>query len=304
MLKFLIVLSALFGCNFTNATTNTIPDDLKKAYEYCYQRKDTEACYVLGARFGALGNYAETFKAASKACDIDIKRCDDLDNFVYGNDKSIETKITARLKKACEIDVDICNSYAYALEKEKKFKEAISFAKKYLDEHKSGIYPWFAYLYGDRKTAHEAALESCKKSNDGCAFYLRYMPDHPNRDQIVKHTELNCRSTEPIGIGATSCAILGTYYVMKKYFLKAFDVLYHDCKNNDISCEIIFGISDLSLDQKASAAIQYCKHIKNSPYANDPIWNICSKTKEERLFPKEFADKGKKRLTSFLSEQK
>lgn len=267
------------------------------------------------------GNHAETatkgrrnINAMKRGCDLgSLQLCNNIlmDTQIYASKYIDEVMSYVRLN--CESgNRNTCDSLSQFYEEQKNYPLALKYAKLHYERHREGNYIWLDYNHGERPRALKAALQNCRAENDKCPFYLRYMPDHPQQSELLKYTEQDCNQLNPAGsrLGATSCAIAGTFHYKKGAYDKAHAVWSQDClqNKNDTSCNLMIGSSHSSEEQKIQAGFELCS-TKNSAYTLsaphvDLKKDVCPQIKSERRLPAAITARDRQILQNFLKEQK
>ena len=271
-------------------------------FQGCYTDHIADACTALAQGLTPLKRFPEALKASEMACDLNPNHCDQLMFLASPIGKKATDAVLEKLTVKCKNNVDVCNNLANALEMVGKYKESIAAAKVYYDKHKSGNYAWFSYKYGDKKAAFSASLEECNLKKD-CVFYMRYMPDHPQYDLLVKQSESGCKSQTESGEGATICTIVGSYFIKKKNFSSAYENLSTDCSHNGLACLLIVGTPEFSEAQRNAAALQFCETHSFESHQQALLKNNCPQIKLAHKIPPAVVEYSVEMVKAFLSEQ-
>jgi hypothetical protein len=239
----------------------------------------------------ARGN--DDFQAAYKydrmGCDYNCVPCC---SQLYNDKPSEETK--NYLLKRCTVNDEICGSVANIFYQEKNIEKAHALDRKYFLKYNRGAFPLKLYEVGQNKEAFELALASCEKDQSKCSFYIRYMPDHPQLTRFLGLSDKYCRENNNDLGGATTCALLGSYFYKNKNHKKALELWKSECvKIMDSSCRLIIG-SDATSASKLEAFHYLCSS------AHKPIGCLPA----SQTLPSSIINESEKLLKSYLSEQK
>lgn len=273
----------------------------------CLKESDVEACNHAVSAFNGQNKPQLALEVSEKMCEINADHCSQSYYSAQRVGPQSALDILKKMQIRCSKKVDYCDTLASIYEGKKEFSLALETAKKYFDKFQKGSYPRLVYQYGnDKKIAFDAFLKNCREDNSNCAFALRYMPDHPQYQELLVHAENECKKEENMSSGATDCAVVGTLYYKKLNFLKAFEFWAYDCAKNQVACLLILGSEKATANVKSQAMVDFCNY--SASILHVTVANLkkkyCEKFKENKLIPKEMLTIGQQELSAFLSLQK
>lgn len=279
-------------------------DNLDRLIESCLLDNVLASCEMATARLHFGKRLKEALKTSEKACELSDEGCSQSYSLAAAVDKKTADEIAKKFENRCEQNANFCLDLASIYEERSNYKAALEAARKYYLKNEKGIFPYYAYKYGDKNEAFTTAMNHCKKENDRCIFYLRYMPDHPQFDEILKLSENSCKTENHGATGATDCAIVGSYYLKKANLSAAYDMWSFDCKHNYTSCLLIIGTAKFKTEQIKSALLQFCEN--HTPIMEATAKQLqqthCKQIKNGPM-PKTLSTEATKIVKSFLREQ-
>ncbi|AGH96647.1 hypothetical protein A11Q_2431 [Pseudobdellovibrio exovorus JSS] len=279
-------------------------------HQECHDKKAVIVCEMVQARLWSDQRLSEALAIAEIICPKKPERCQDIYYIAEGIGNKEAKRALAKIEAMCTADVKFCDSLAGIYENQGKTTEAVKAAKKYYDKFKEGNYTWFAYKYNvDKKLAFEETLKKCRTRDFSCSFTLRYMPDHPQRNEVVKILTENCLNKKTESYGATECAIIGAYYFSKEQHAQAYQMWDKDCQLNTVSCLMILGGKDYSPEQYTQAMHRFCFV---SPQAQSVShgttrMNYCPKSRAQGIPAAnmlQLQQEGRRLIANYLKEQK
>lgn len=276
---------------------------LEKAREACLSKNDVVACRVVIDKNRFLKNYKICLEISEKMCSIDTKSCSEMYRIAGEIDEKTQNKIFEKMSESCNKDAAYCQALADIYEDRRDIQNALKFGRKYYEKYKKGSYPWLSYKHGtDKKVAFEDALEKCRADNFSCGFTIRYMPDHPQYQELLTYAEKDCKKKNQDSTGATTCAILGSYYLKKGDPTKAYELWWHDCPTNQLSCLLIIGSKKYSRDDNISAFKKFCNPNQNA-FEGTLVGLRTDFCNDFKSVPDAVVESGQKTLAGFLEQQ-
>lgn len=302
--SFIIVILFPF---FSQAADNN--PDLDEFRNRCLKQSDVEACNIAVSAFNGQNESQLALEVSEKMCEMDADNCSQSYFSATRVSPQAALDLVKKMQMRCSKKTDYCDTLASIYEERREFPLALEAAKKYFDKFQKGIYPRLVYEYGnDKKTAFDAFLKDCREDNSKCVFALRYIPDHPQYQELLVHAENQCKKEGTASYGATACAILGTLYYKKSNFSKAFELWAYDCAKNQVACMLILGSEKAAANLKLQAMTGFCNYSTTGLAREKTLVNLerkyCEKFKVNKIIPKEMLTTGQQDLTDFLGEQK
>lgn len=151
-------------------------------------------------------------------------------------------EIFAKIVKFC-IDGDdkACHWWAGELHDRGEHQEALLIFHGTPTKPRDGTYGLLEYKHGDRKVAYDFVARECRTDWSRCAFWVRYIPDHPRIDELLLYTDLACSLLETRASGATSCTLRATYFLTERWDpAKAIADLSLSCDlGNALGCHLL-----------------------------------------------------------------
>ena len=271
----------------------------------CLTGTSADACGLVAGQLKAQGKYEDSMRAHERACELNLDETNCSQSYWVAQKigKKSAGRILELMKKRCESHARICKTLAYIYEEQKNFPEVAKLAQKYK-------YGYLLYLYGDKKEAYPLILQECKNQDTQCAFFLRYIPDHPQYDQILKIAESSCKNASYVEVGASTCAIIGMVHYKRRNFQSAYDFWSYDCKKNAMSCLLIVGTEKPSKIQFVEALNNFCDSELNSDFHIEELYamakNYCEKKDNIVVLmtaPPEIKSYADRLIKEFLKEQ-
>ncbi len=284
-----------------------IDSELMGFHERCLKQSEIQACDYAVKAFNGQEKPEFALEVSEKMCEMNAMNCSQS----YFSARQISPKAANELVKKMELrcskNIEYCDILANIYEERKQFPLALETAKKYYDKFHKGSYARLAYQQGKDKTpAFEEALSTCREDNSNCSFSLRYLPDHPQYQELLVHAENHCKNESMSSYGATDCTIVGTIYYKKSNFTKAFEFWTYDCAKNQIACMLVLGSDKATPTLKLKAMIDFCNYSGQAHEAT--MSNLenkhCAKFKTTKKIPQEMFTSGERSLKSFIDEQK
>lgn len=261
-------------------------------------------CANIAGEWRAQDKYQMSFKYDKIGCKAGYQgSCDQL----YYDAKAIGRKeirqATEILTAQCSLNQEVCGVLARLYYEENEREKALSLDKKYFERFGKGIYPLEIYKDGKKAEAFALSLKSCEKEIEHCIFWVRYLPDHPQIGVLLARAELAAQKENGKTSGATTAAILGSYYYKRKSFDKAYSIWSAECEHHSAtSCLLILG-GDYPSPIKQNAYNNYCVGAGSIGEVN--VEKLRSRACKEirKDIPKEVLKSGARTLGSFLGEQ-
>lgn len=289
---------------------NLLFSPAQASLDQCLKDKKVDLCRTTAGQLRALGNFDGAYKALKQLCDISFES--DCSNLLYDSLKlsnEIQKQTVELFKSKCKEKDSQCEHLAIYYHEIKDYKNALVYYKKYFLATNKGVYPYYEFQHGSKEEAYKYSLQHCESGKDtkyqDCVFYVRYMPEHPELGRLVSLSEESCR-TDNTSTGATSCAILGSYYYMRNLTMQAFSVWDLDCKRgNATACLSILGSEQTTDSQKQMTANNLCRLPETQtvfPGSQDVLRNCPIPDASE--VPKGMLEAGKQILKDYLEEQK
>lgn len=320
---FVILISSAYASSTQKSQEITEDEDIPAYYgddmdgflhQLCLEKKHISACEMTQASLWGQERRLEAREIAEILCKKRPGvRCGDIYYLSQDISEKEAEQALKKLEALCDADIRTCDALAHIYDGRNESAPALKYAKKYYDKMKTGFYTWLAYKYNaDKKLAFKESLKNCREDGSSCLFTLRYMPDHPQRSEIVDRSTKSCEQSQPHSAsGATDCTIVGSYFYKINQFDKAYKMWRHDCAWNPMSCELILGGIQFSRQQHLQAARDFCApkemsghfsqvemHSTYCPAARVPA------SKGEELLVLKLQNEGLKLLRSFVKEQK
>lgn len=226
----------------------------------CLETNDVRVCESSQGSLWAMNEFESALLVANKICNHTPDRCFDMYFIAKDFKPEAVQSVIKNIEKRCEQNIAYCDNLARLYDEIGRKKDALKVAKKYFKQYGKGVYTSMAYEQGvDVKLAHAVALKSCREDKSNCTYTLRYMPDHPQRAEILANAEKDCLDHQNKSTGATSCTIAGTFQFKNKNYARAFELWSHDCQKNILACRLIFGAQVYSEERQLEAFRNFCK---------------------------------------------
>lgn len=229
-------------------------------HQLCLEKKNVGVCQMVQSRLWGEERLVEAMEIAEIVCQKKPEECNQVYYLAELQGPRVEQQVLKKIGDFCEKEVRACEALSYIYDGRKDAANAVKYSKRYYDKMKTGFYGWLAYKYNvDKKLAFEDHLKNCRQDGSKCAFTLRYMPDHPQRNEIIQLTQKQCHTEKGKAFGATSCAIAGAFHFSKNQHQKAYEMWDADCKsNNTLSCLMLLGGTGYTDKQYDQAMRGFC----------------------------------------------
>lgn len=227
----------------------------------CIDKSQAYACVPLFELYVSEKKYLDAFEAIKKSCELkESFGCFNL--YRYGNEypEEFQEIIFSTMKSACDAKAELCEALALFYKAKKDYSSAIVYAKKYFEVNKFGSYPVLQYEHGNKEEAYKVSENACKADQRTCSQFVRLFPDHPKLDFFLDVMKSDCLKSEDSFLGLSTCSTVGVYFEKQKRYKDAFEVWNTECgRNGKISCLLIAGNKNTSIEQRQIAFKKFCK---------------------------------------------